>query len=492
MAQIQFFGSQVGGGTVINYSYTDMPWKLVFWDFWYFLKYARYLPWVVWPLWPCHGGKFDELSFTFPHMWCVFVHIVLVVLQVAFILALPSVFILPGWLFISGLITFFVINQLICRTLNGNTIQYTSEPRYSPNWEKFENEQWIFLNGVSVGEAWLKGNLNRLALTFGRPVLGIHNRTSGVIFDILEAIVQRCFGYATTDIRLAYKILKDKLYNPQYTTVVFILHSQGGIEGGLVIDWLLQEVPQDLLAKLEVYTFGNAANHFNNPHRHKSSQEAQVKNPHILNRVFRQIPYLPGDMDKTAAKKNFNNAQPHTLTSNDQGSGELEPHGAALDRAIGHIEHYAHTTDFVALWGVLHFITNTRASSEIPRFVGRLFAHESLGGHLLNQHYLNDMFPLAKNAFGEFIGCAESNEFMDSVINPPRQGEGDNLVQAIREGLGHSFAALDQVAQAKCDVSVQGRLAAEVSALDGPVRVRDLSRLWHYRNGRTPGSLRTI
>lgn len=136
---------------MINYSYTDMPWKLVFWDFWNFLKYARYLPWVVWPIWPCYGGKFDELSFTFPHMWCVFVHIILAILQVAFILALPSVFILPGWLFISGFITFFVVNQLICRTLNGSTIQYTSELRYSPNSEKFEHEQWIFLNGISVG-----------------------------------------------------------------------------------------------------------------------------------------------------------------------------------------------------------------------------------------------------------------------------------------------------------------------------------------------------
>lgn len=118
----------------------------------------------------------------------------------------------------------------------------------------------------------MKANLNRVALTFGRPVLGIHNRTSGIVFDIVECLVQRNYGYATTDIRVAFKTVKDVLYNPQKSKVVFVLHSQGGIEGSLVLDWLLQELPQDLLAKLEVYTFGNAANHFNNPHRHALSQ----------------------------------------------------------------------------------------------------------------------------------------------------------------------------------------------------------------------------
>src|SRR5688572_6097650 len=110
----------------------------------------------------------------------------------------------------------------------------------------------------------MKSNLNRLAITFKRPVLGIHNRTSGILFDVVECLVQRNFGYATGDVRMCYKVMREVLYDPKKSKVVFILHSQGGIEGGLVLDWLLQEMPQDLLAKLEVYTFGNAANHFNN------------------------------------------------------------------------------------------------------------------------------------------------------------------------------------------------------------------------------------
>jgi hypothetical protein len=55
-------------------------------------------------------------------------------------------------------------------------------------------------------------------------------------------------------------LIKEALLNEEYQKVVFVLHSQGGIEGGLVIDWLLDEIPQDRMQRLEVYTFGNAAN----------------------------------------------------------------------------------------------------------------------------------------------------------------------------------------------------------------------------------------
>src|ERR1700712_289734 len=79
--------------------------------------------------------------------------------------------------------------------------------------------------------------------------------------------VQRNLCYSTQDVRDAYAMIKEELLNEKYQKVIFILHSQGGIEGGLVIDWLLDEIPQDRMQRLEVYTFGNAANHFNNPHR---------------------------------------------------------------------------------------------------------------------------------------------------------------------------------------------------------------------------------
>ncbi|KAI3319792.1 hypothetical protein HD806DRAFT_547689 [Xylariaceae sp. AK1471] len=502
----EFFGSQVGGKSVINYSYTDLPWKLVAWDIKCFFTFAWALPWILWPVRPCDGDHFDELSYTADNVWCIFIHVLLVILQLFFLISLPVTLVLPVYLFIAALAVFFTVNWLLCRCLNGKTITYESDPKYAPALEEHQHEQWIFLNGVAVGEAWLKSNINRLALTFKRPVIGVHNRTTGIIFDVIECLIQRNFGYATSDVRLAYKIVKEKLYNPQYSKVVFILHSQGGIEGGLVLDWLLQELPQDLLAKLEVYTFGNAANHFNNPHRHIRSQEEEQNHPKVrtqVSEVITQVPITdsPVEMKIPAPQKPLSNGagsssrsmdlpQPLTTATNDLRTPRRRTYTVpACDRAIGHVEHYAHTTDFVALWGLLHFVTNERASPEMPRFIGRVFSRVSTrGGHQFCQHYLNGMFPLSRNADGEFTGCADRNDFMESVVEIAKKGTEQ---EEVREGFENSWALLERAGEPDSaipsEVAVHGSFHGdEEQLLDGRVRVKHLSRLWLYRNGRSP------
>ncbi|KAI0206599.1 hypothetical protein F4808DRAFT_680 [Astrocystis sublimbata] len=520
-----FFGSQTGGKSVINYSYTDLPWKLVAYDIKYFFRFSWALPWVVWPVRPCDGDHFDELSPTADNIWCMFIHLILFVLQLAFILALPIALVLPVYLFLAALGAFFFVNWLLSLCLNGKTIEYESDPKYAPALLEHQHEQWIFLNGVAVGEAWLKSNINRLALTFKRPILGIHNRTSGIIFDVLECLIQRNFGYATSDVRLAYKILKERLYNPQYSKVVFILHSQGGVEGGLVLDWLLQELPQDLLAKLEVYTFGNAANHFNNPHRHIESQEEEKAhsngasniNPSHHSVVGVPISHSPVEMRRATLQMTSSDVSdlaidhaddhPKPLSAMVKDIREAALHKrkytvAANDRVIGHVEHYAHTTDFVALWGLLHFVTNERASPEMPRFIGRVFRRVSTrGGHQFSQHYLNGMFPLSRDEKGELVSCADRNEFMDSVVELAEKG---TERKDAREGFDNSWAMIglngdwdDGALPAQVAVhgsfygSLHGSLKGSIHSddedlFDGRVRVKHLSRLWQYRNGRSP------
>ncbi|KAI0418273.1 hypothetical protein F5X98DRAFT_124318 [Xylaria grammica] len=512
----EFFGSQVGGESVISYSYTDLPWKLVAYDIRYFFTFAWALPWIIWPVRPCDGGHFDELSPTADNIWCIFIHVVLFILQLLFLASLPLALFLPVYLFIAGLGVFFLINWLLCLGLNGKTITYESDPKYAPALAEHEHEQWIFLNGVAVGEAWLKSNINRLALTFKRPVLGIHNRTTGIIFDVIECLIQRNFSYATSDVRLAYKILKEKLYNPQYSKVVFILHSQGGVEGGLVLDWLLQELPQDLLAKLEVYTFGSAANHFNNPHRHIQSQQEEQKHPDtptVVPEVITDIPISdsPVQMRTPSLRTQLSNASdlpvgdtghPQPLAAVANGTARRTHTIAANDRAIGHVEHYAHTTDFVAIWGLLHFVTNKRASPEMPRFIGRVFSRvSSRGGHQFSQHYLNGMFPLARDLNEEFTGCAEHNDFMDSAVEIAKKGTEN---RDAREGFENSWAMLElngdddsaipsQVAMhgtfyGSFHGSLRGRSihSDDQDLFNGTVKVKHLSRLWQYRNGRSP------
>ncbi|KAI1463578.1 uncharacterized protein F4812DRAFT_453520 [Daldinia caldariorum] len=508
MDRTEFVNSQVGGESVINYSYTDMPWRLMMWDIRYFFTFAWALPWVIWPVRPCDGDHFDELSFTRENVWCMFIHAILVVLQLFFILMLPLAVLFPVWMVAVGIAVFFAVNKLLCLFLNGKTITFTSDPKYAPALEEHAHEQWIFLNGVAVGEAWLKSNINRLALTFKRPVIGVHNRTTGIIFDVVECLIQRNFGYATSDIRAAYKIIKEKLYNPQYTKVVFILHSQGGIEGGLVLDWLLQELPQNLLSKLEVYTFGNASNHFNNPHRHIDAQHVEKK----VSKENTQIPTTIAEIPLTdspvetqsllsrrrpsdASGTSFEvNRRVPTLTSLSQESSASHATAYTVPvsgRAIAHVEHYAHTTDFVALWGILHFVTNELASPEMPRYIGRVFKHTSpRGGHQFSQHYLNEMFPLARNSKGEFIGCADRNDFMSSVIEVAEAGtEKDDLREAVENSWSMIELAGRKGSIVKGEVAVHGSFYERDDIDDGKVRVKDLSRLWQYRNGRSPPDL---
>lgn len=336
-----------------------------------------------------------------------------------------------------------------------------------------------------------------MAITFKRPVLGIHNRTHGIIFDIVECLIQRNFSYATGDVRIAYKIVKNALYDPAKSKVVLILHSQGGIEGGLVLDWLLQEIPQDLLSKLEIYTFGCAANHFNNPHRHVVSQKLTRENPSVaLGTVVTETSSItssagnsPADIRqdlsvRIPASPSLPCEHSSTLSSSTRTST------LAHDRAIAHIEHYAHSTDFVSIWGVLHFATNRTGSPLIPRFLGRLFVRSTgLGGHQMNQHYLDGMFPLRRDpATGELVGAdEEGNEFMDEIVKLGVEG---GAMDNIREAFDITYAGTEGFGSGEVSnpVEVHGVVTdgGKKFSKRREVKVRELSRLWSYRNGMSP------
>lgn len=212
-------------------------------------------------------------------------------------------------------------------------------------------------------------------------------------------LIQRDYNYATEDIRAAFATVKKELSKPDIKKVIFISHSQGGLEASLILDWLAADMPGELLGKLEIYTFGNAANHFNNPER-----------------------------------------EAHHSSASGGGSQVPRAHPSWRDDGIfRHIEHYTNDYDFVSRIGVLNFASWT--SNSRNRFKGTVFK-ERARGHLFNQHYMDRMFPLGDD--GE--GIKDTNDFIETL------------------------ASVD----------------------DGPrmkgerVRVADVSRLWAYRNGRSP------
>lgn len=98
------------------------------------------------------------------------------------------------------------------------------------------------------------------------------------------------------------------------------------------------------------------------------------------------------------------------------------------------------------------------------------------------------MFPLARDPeTGRLIGCADKNEFMDSVVEA---GEPGSEEEALREGVENSWARLRQDSDVDDEdgVAVHGSFYGDhrKRIRDGKVRVKHLSRLWLYRNGRSP------
>ncbi|KAL9047659.1 MAG: hypothetical protein Q9162_007969 [Coniocarpon cinnabarinum] len=425
--------------------FTSNPWKLAWNDVLLFFYELRYLPIVVSPVFRFNSGHLDELYPSAANLFCVATHVVLSICQIAFLLSLPLFLIWPAPFGVATLAvfaaSFIFANKLLCDwLLNGSEATIESKVDLSC-FPKHDEEQWIFLNGVAVGSHWLQSNVDRLALSFGRRVLGVHNPTTSVVFDVLQCLIQRDFSFATQDVRNAYGEIKKALARPATSKVVFIVHSQGGIEGSLILDWLYADVPGVLLKKLEVYTFGNAANHFNDPE------------------------HAPDDY------------QP--------GKGLTPVDDDPALRVVRHIEHYANSTDFVSRWGVL-FFASQRAGKN--RYRGRIYECNR-AGHLLNQHYLDEMFPLDEDTG---IGLAENNPFMSTAVEVAANAkpvQDANITEAKQSKRRHKRREHMRSPTGKVVVRNLTCLTDADPTSHVPqehLTVGKLSRLWTYRNGLTP------
>lgn len=161
--------------------YRCNPWRLVWDDIQLFCSQAAYLPYIVWPVTPFNSGALDELYPSPRNLFCISVHLVLCAAQLAFIVVIPAFLFWPapfGLLsFVVFVFSFLAINQLMCSwLLNGKRPILNSQVDLS-RFPKHDDERWIFLNGVAVGSHWLQSNIDRIALSFGRPVIGVHNPT---------------------------------------------------------------------------------------------------------------------------------------------------------------------------------------------------------------------------------------------------------------------------------------------------------------------------
>jgi len=122
-------------------------------------------------------------------------------------------------------------------------------------------ERWIFVNGMCLDNNLGGTNAIQLAKLFRRQVGFFHNPTQGLLFDLFECMVGRTFSFQTpVSTRLA-KCMSRYMLNDQYSRVVVICHSQGGIITSAAIDLLISRKVTGL-DKVEVFTFGSAADTF--------------------------------------------------------------------------------------------------------------------------------------------------------------------------------------------------------------------------------------
>lgn len=309
---------------------------------------------------------------------------------------------------------------------------------------------------TDISQSSLKYTCDRLSATFKRPITGIHNRSYGIVGDILECLVQRCLRYSTTDVRVAFETIAPELIDHATDRIVIVAHSQGGIIVSLVLDRMLAELPKKSLSKLEIYTFGSAAAHFNNP---------------VLN-----------ERDNTAPS-------PVPATERHYGSEELS--GASSDRSkfLSHpsahvvpvIEHYCNELDMVPRWGVLHATQDRPAE----RYAGRVFMRRGSSGHLFNEHYLDMMFPLNPTE-GEI-------PFLDETVVIDEGNSANRMhTMALLAGDGKEMHSLDVQGGneelvvrrkfSKSHLSIMEDISAAVEEGRGG-SVRRLSKLWKYMDG---------
>ncbi|KAH0542853.1 hypothetical protein FGG08_002808 [Glutinoglossum americanum] len=331
--------------------------------------------------------------------------------------------------------------------------------------EQFGDERWLFINGIAsrhvssnalcelllrdTSNHWLQSNVDRVSSTFGRPVLGIHNRSYGLIYDLLESLMQRCFSITTEDSRIIYDHLKAFTLDPSVKKVIVLAHSQGGLILSMVLDRMYADLPCDQMSKLvaapqsppwnkEIYTFGSAASHFNNP----------------LNTI------RPRGASYSRLNGNANNTEDS-------------------ERKVSHIEHYCNDNDLVGRWGVLYNVKSLPDN----RYCGLIFTRCYATGHLFNQHYMDVMFPmdplLANTFLDELVEVDEETAVRREGVRgqkiaskklPGINGHEDALLAATQNGL-----RIDFIGAAK---------AGAERARGGTVR--QLSRLWRYRNGQKP------
>jgi hypothetical protein len=518
-------------------SYTSNTFHLLLNDIFLFIKLSITWPItagllsIVLPFRPYPSGKLDELYPSAQNLWAVGVHGILFIAQFLFLVSLVAFIFMgvPAILYFAYIIIFVLVNIGLSNLLLNRGSQegkfWVAGKEYAANPEDdgeswvskdlaHEGEKWVFINGVAVGSHWLTSNLQRLAITFRRPILAVHNPTYGIPFDVIECILQRTFAYPTLDIRKAYAAIATLLGDPNVKKLVLIAHSQGAIEAGMVLDWLYATMSREQVAKLEVFTFGNAGNHWNCPvDTGKAGVEGRVIRHmehyansgdwvarfgilHFRQKVEKYTGESKGSMVVETSSASENNAG---------GSSPGSPASPLVDSPIamtkaqpqqqqvqsqGSPQAATPTSNPSKRQSTFTLESRATLRNQKNRFVGRLFLRPDSSGHQMNQHYFDHFFPLEESEDAEGtkrVKVADVHSNGTAIDGNGRHEERMTFMdEVVDQELLHSDDTVVPVSKGKeqaVKASVKTRSGKQAQTT---LTVKELSRLWQYRDGKTP------
>ncbi|KAL8359403.1 hypothetical protein RB601_007868 [Gaeumannomyces tritici] len=286
-------------------------------------------------------------------------------------LALPIWLFLPGFVFSVWSLCSAAAVWCLCRLLNssGPVVRHpgpAADGGGGGSWmmgPDGEDERWFFVGGMGVSSRTITDStLPRLAKLFNRPITAIVEPTYGLAVDLALLLAERAGvplplglglggggGGGGDTQRLLYAQARAALQDPSAKRVVILAHNRGSLAASRVLSRLCADLPHARLSRLEVYTFGAAADEFVVP--------------------------LGGGRDGGSTS-------PAAAATNNNGAngtnGSVLPQSAAefmARRGGPHIEHFAHARDPFARLGVLRSVREGLSG----RFCGGVFVINAPG-----------------------------------------------------------------------------------------------------------------
>ncbi|MFL7837486.1 MAG: hypothetical protein ACK2T4_08900 [Candidatus Promineifilaceae bacterium] len=282
-------------------------------------------------------------------------------------------------------------------------------PDHNNNYTTFADEAWFFLNGIMTDDSVAQVNAAYISYLFHRPLTLIQNSTDSFVIDMLQCMIGKEWAQMTEPVIKAFPVIYDALKSPQKRKVIVIAHSQGTIIIANVLRLLYALVGPPTEEALEALT-----------------AEAEYAGPEFV--YPEQFPIDLNDFEQIEEQElakleiySFATCA-NVFTYFKTGEGE---------RPLPWIEHFGNEFDIVARLGML--APNSKAREiqiEGPRYM-----RQNAWGHFLNEHYLSGIEEKQKKGRKHGgAGTAEPFELVNPASLAVQVGYGPRLYEYINGG----------------------------------------------------------